>query len=1333
VSSYAWSISNGTFTSATNTQTITYNAAASGDTTLMLTVTTASGCTAANTVIVSNATPAMPTITPGGPTTFCAGGSVTLTSSNASGNQWYLDGNPIGGATAQQYIATLTGAYTVIATASGCPSASSSATNVTVNPAPATPTITPGGPTTFCAGGSVTLTSSSATGNQWYQDGNPIGGATGQQYVATTSGAYTVVVTASGCPSAPSTATNVTVNPIPPTPTITPGGVTTFCTGGSVTLTSSSATGNQWYLDGNTIGGETSQQVIAAASGNYTVIVTTSGCSSAASAPTAVTVNPIPATPTITPGGPTTFCAGGSVTLTSSSATGNQWSQDGNPIGGATGQQYVATASGAYTVTVTTTGCTSAASAATNVTVNPIPATPTITPGGPTTFCTGGSVTLTSSSATGNQWYQDGNPIGGATNQQYIATATGAYTVTVTTSGCTSSASAATNVTVNPIPSTPVIGTGGPTTFCQGGNVDLVSGTVNGNQWYLDGNPIGGATNQTYNATIGGSYTVIVTQSGCSSSASAPTVVTVNPTPATPTITPGGPTTFCTGGSVTLTSSSASGNQWYQDGNPIGGATGQQYVATASANYTVIVTATGCSSAPSAATSVTVNPIPATPTITPGGPTTFCAGGSVTLTSSSASGNQWSLNGNPIGGATGQQYVATASGDYTVVVTTTGCSSAASAATSVTVNPVPATPTITPGGPTTFCAGGSVTLTSSSASGNQWSLNGNPIGGATGQQYVATASGNYTVIVTATGCSSAPSAATSVTVNPIPATPTITPGGPTTFCAGGSVTLTSSSASGNQWSLNGSPIGGATAQQYVATASGNYTVVVTTTGCSSAASAATSVTVNPIPATPTITPSGPTTFCTGGSVTLTSSSASGNQWSLNGSPIGGATSQQYVATVAGDYSVTVTTTGCSSAASAVTTVTINATPNATITAPGSVVSGSTGNAASVANAGAGATYAWTVGGGTLTGGNNTPSITFTAGASGTVTLNVTVTTSSNCSDAKSANVTITVLPPTVTVTSTAPNHGSTLGGRAVVILGSGFNAGATVTFGGSAATNVVVVSSTHINAKTPAHAVGAVNVTVTNTNASTGTLTNGYTYVVQGFDPNNDGVIDPSDIFYLVSYLFTGGPAPAGPAGMPSGDANGDGVVDPADIFYTVFYLFSSGPEPHGTTPGGVVTTSVAAPFSGAVTLGQAVRRDGHWFVPVIVTMDPDSAAPQALSLSVRFTGKAGEAVVHRGAGLEPVFEISRRNDDALSYLVAFNERAPLVLGASRSAVIAEIELSSNASQRLEIDPALTMLVGANGTSKATVANHALRVIGTAVGVDAPARDRSRREHGDQN
>ncbi len=237
--------------------------------------------------------------------------------------------------------------------------------------------------------------------------------------------------------------------------------------------------------------------------------------------------------------------------------------------------------------------------------------TPTITPGSATTFCTGGSVVLSSNSASGNQWYVGGNPIGGATNQTYTANANGTYTVVVTSNGCSSSPSLGTVVTVNPTPSTPTITPGSATTFCTGGSVVLSSSSASGNQWYVGGNPIGGETNQTYTANANGTYTVVVTSGGCSSSSSSGTLVTVNSTPSTPTITPGSATTFCTGGSVVLTSSSASGNQWYVGGNPIGAATNQTYTASTSGNYTVVATSGGCSSAFSLGTVVTVN-IPTT-------------------------------------------------------------------------------------------------------------------------------------------------------------------------------------------------------------------------------------------------------------------------------------------------------------------------------------------------------------------------------------------------------------------------------------------------------------------------------------------------------------------------------------------------------------------------------------------------------------------------------------------------------------------------------------------------------------------------------------------------
>ncbi len=156
-------------------------------------------------------------------------------------------------------------------------------------------------------------------------------------------------------------------------------------------------------------------------------------------------------------------------------------------------------------------------------------------------------------------------------------------------------------------------------------------------------------------------------------------------------------------------------------------------------------------------------PSPLTATITAGGATTFCSGDSVVLTANSGAGYtyQWSLNGNPISGATGISYTATAGGSYTVTVTSGG-NSGTSAATVVTVNSASAA-TVTASGATTFCTGGSVTLSASSASSYQWQIGGMDISGATGSSYTTSNSGNYSVKVTnANGCA-ATSSVTTVT------------------------------------------------------------------------------------------------------------------------------------------------------------------------------------------------------------------------------------------------------------------------------------------------------------------------------------------------------------------------------------------------------------------------------------------------------------------------------------------------------------------------------------------------------------------------------------------
>ena len=157
------------------------------------------------TVVVVNPLPT-PTISPGDPH-FCAGGSVTLTASpgDAKAYQWYLNGQPIDGATSSTYVATQEGDYTVSVTdANGC-TGTSAPVHVTVYPLP-DPVIVAKGPTTFCSGGSVELDATLLTDTavpfsyQWYLNGSSILGATDSKYLATATGLYTVSVTdAHGC------------------------------------------------------------------------------------------------------------------------------------------------------------------------------------------------------------------------------------------------------------------------------------------------------------------------------------------------------------------------------------------------------------------------------------------------------------------------------------------------------------------------------------------------------------------------------------------------------------------------------------------------------------------------------------------------------------------------------------------------------------------------------------------------------------------------------------------------------------------------------------------------------------------------------------------------------------------------------------------------------------------------------------------------------------------------------------------------------------------------------------------------------------------------------
>jgi hypothetical protein len=140
-------------------------------------------------------------------------------------------------------------------------------------------------------------------------------------------------------------------------------------------------------------------------------------------------------------------------------------------------------------------------------------------------------------------------------------------------------------ITVNP---SPIFVTSSNSPICSGNTVNLSSTSLAGSTYSWTGPNGFSSSSQNPSLTsstvaMSGSYSLMVTSNGCSTT-NALTVV-VNATPPTPIISSNG---------MTLTSSSPNGNQWVYNGVNIAGANSTTYVATQNGTYTVVITQDGC-------------------------------------------------------------------------------------------------------------------------------------------------------------------------------------------------------------------------------------------------------------------------------------------------------------------------------------------------------------------------------------------------------------------------------------------------------------------------------------------------------------------------------------------------------------------------------------------------------------------------------------------------------------------------------------------------------------------------------------------------------------------
>jgi len=456
----------------------------------------------------------------------------------------------------------------------------------------------------------------------------------------------------------------------------------------------------------------------------------------------------------------------------------------------------------------------------------------------------------------------------------------------------------------------------------------------------------------------------------------------------------------CIGDTVTFTNQSTSGSfTWFVDGaihsttTNISGffsTPGQHQIALAVLNN-------GCKDTSYLTVNVSNIVVP-TISISSNAGTTICSGQSVTFSATTTNGGnspayQWKINSSNVG-TNSASFTTTSLNDGDVVsCVLTSIANCATPATvtsngiSMTVNSAPSAPIVSVSPSNNICQGESATLAVS-----------NPCSGCTylwtpgnlsGSSIMVNTAGAYSVVATNT-CGSVSSNTVSITVTPLPTTPTININPSSVICQGSSTTLSvSNPCSGCTYLWTPGNITGNSIQ---VTTVGNYSVEATNS-CGNISSLPANIVVNALPVTPIIAASPSSNICPGSTATLSISnfcSGCNYTWSSGqtGTSIQISSSATYTVTVADNNNCT----NSSSIVIGNSTVTISI----NITSQTSNTSCATPNGTATVSASGGATpyvYSWSNGAtGTsinnVAGGNYTVTATDANGCLGSQTVNI---------------------------------------------------------------------------------------------------------------------------------------------------------------------------------------------------------------------------------------------------------------------------------------------------------------------------------------------------------
>jgi hypothetical protein len=516
---------------------------------------------------------------------LCDGDSLALTATfnTAFTYQWQKNGTNINGATGNSIFVKTSGTYRVIVTSiQGC-SIITSPVIINVNSKPAAVLSAPFG-TSTCQGDTIILTASGGSGYSyyWYRDNILNGQTIDSFYNATASGRWTVKIFSSvGCSSS-SNAVNLNFFVSPNVNIVSVAD--SVCIGDSIDLMAISfdtVLRFQWLYNGAIIPGATRPDQYAAATGDYSVEVTTNrGCKK---------ISPIKYIKIVALPPPNdldsvrTSCAY-NLSVRQTGYFEYQWYRN-DSLFNVTDTMIVASQTGKYYVRVyNSAGCFST----TNSIFLTIPDAPdvNITPLNNAVICSDSSIiySVPFSSNSLYQWYKNGNPVSGAAGNSLMIKDSGSYFVKVTKGTCELQ-SATRNVKVNYLPNNVISKT--DSSFCHGDSVMLstVSSAGLSYQWYNGISPVANSNIYFIYVKTPGAYSVKIAKGSCSNT-SALVNITERPLPPVPLITQKGDT---------LSATSASLYQWMKGGSAIPGANSRTYIISTSGSYSVLITdSNGC-------------------------------------------------------------------------------------------------------------------------------------------------------------------------------------------------------------------------------------------------------------------------------------------------------------------------------------------------------------------------------------------------------------------------------------------------------------------------------------------------------------------------------------------------------------------------------------------------------------------------------------------------------------------------------------------------------------------------------------------------------------------